>query len=68
MATMEKALCDKIIETPGVLLRSVKQTFELLMEDFRIYENDLRKLEIKTIDSWGEDAPKRNSFSTLVKH
>lgn len=67
MASMEKALCDKIIATPGVLLRSVKQTLELLIEDFRIDENNLQKLEIATISSWLEDAPKENSLITLVK-
>lgn len=67
MASMEKALCDKIIATSGVLLRSVKQTLELLIEDFRIDENYLRKLEIKTINSWLKDAPKENSLITLIK-
>ena len=67
MASMEKALCDKIIATSGVLLRSVKQTLELLIEDFRIDENFLRKLEITTISSWLKDAPKENSLITLVK-
>jgi predicted transcriptional regulator of viral defense system len=67
MASMEKALCDKIIATPGVLLRSVKQTLELLIEDFRIDKNYLRKLEITTISSWLKDAPKENSLITLTK-
>lgn len=67
MASREKALCDKIIATSGVLLRSVKQTLELLIEDFRIDENDLRKLEVTTINSWLKDAPKKNSMVTLVK-
>jgi predicted transcriptional regulator of viral defense system len=67
MASMEKALCDKIITTSGVLLRSVKQTLELLIEDFRIDENYLRKLEITTISSWLKDTPKENSLITLIK-
>ena len=67
MASMEKALCDKIIATPGVLLRSVKQTLELLIEDFRIDENFLRKLEIAIINNWVKDAPKKNSLINLIK-
>ena len=67
MASKEKALCDKIIATPGVLLRSVKQTLALLIEDFRIDENALRKLETATINSWLKNAPKENSLATLVK-
>ena len=67
MASAEKALCDKIIATPGVLLRSVKQTLALLIEDFRMDETALRKLETTTINSWLKDAPKGNSLATLVK-
>ena len=67
MASKEKALCDKIITTSGVLLRSVKQTLELLIEDFRIDETSLRTLETPTINSWLKDAPKQNSLATLVK-
>lgn len=67
IASREKALCDKIITTPGVLLRSVKQTLELLMEDFRVDEHSLRKFETKIISSWLKDAPKKNSLKILVK-
>lgn len=38
IATPEKALCDKIITTSGLLLRSNKQVMELLLEDLRIEE------------------------------
>ena len=59
MASGEKALCDKIITTSGILLRSVKQTLALLMEDFRIDKEQLRSLDATAIDNWLEDAPKR---------
>lgn len=67
MASMEKALCDKIIITSGVLLRSVKQTLALLMEDFRIDKEQLRSLDTTVISNWLEDAPKENSLRILVK-
>lgn len=67
MASGEKALCDKIITTSGILLRSVKQTLALLMEDFRIDKEQLRSLDATAIDNWLEDAPKENSLRTLVK-
>ena len=67
MASQEKALCDKIITTSGVLLRSVKQTMEILIEDFRINESSLRKLDVTAISNWLKDAPKENSLMTLVK-
>ena len=67
MASPEKALCDKIITTSGVLLRSVKQTSVLLIEDFRIDKQMLRNLDITAISSWLKDAPKENSLMMLVK-
>lgn len=67
MASQEKALCDKIITTSGVLLRSVKQTMEILIEDFRINKGSLRKLDVTAISNWLKDAPKQNSLMTLVK-
>ena len=51
MASGEKALCDKIITTSGILLRSVKQTLALLMEDFRIDKEQLRSLDATVIDT-----------------
>jgi len=67
MASPEKALCDKIVTTSGVLLRSVKQTLELLIEDFRIDKQMLRNLDTTIISSWLKDAPKENSLMILVK-
>ncbi len=67
MASQEKALCDKIITTSGVLLRSVKQTLELLTEDFRIDKEMLRSLDATAISGWLKDAPKENSLMILVK-
>ena len=67
MASPEKALCDKIITTSGVLLRSVNQTLQLLTEDFRIDKSMLRNLDATAITGWLKDAPKENSLVILVK-
>lgn len=67
MAGAEKAVCDKIVLTRGVILRSVKQTLEILVEDFRIDTARLKELDIKTISSWVKDAPKGKSLAMLVK-
>lgn len=67
MASPEKALCDKIISSTGILLRSVKQTAALLMEDFRIDKQVLRNLNGASINGWLKDAPKKNSLMILVK-
>lgn len=67
IAGAEKAVCDKIVLTKGVILRSVKQTLEILVEDFRIDTARLKELDIKKISSWVKDAPKQKSLDMLVK-
>jgi hypothetical protein len=67
IASPEKALCDKIIMTSGVLLRSSKQVREFVTDDLRIDENLLKKLDWKEIGLWTSDAPKKNSIDMLVK-
>jgi len=67
IASPEKALCDKIVATPGILLRSIKQVMDLLIEDLRIDEEQLRNLNTKEMNSWLTDAPKKNSLAMLVK-
>jgi len=67
IASREKAICDKIVMTSGVLLRSINQTRDFLLEDLRIEVEDLQKLSISTIQSWVEDAPKSSSIQMLVK-
>lgn len=67
IASPEKALCDKIILSPGVLLRSIAQTQDFLMEDMRITRQVLQALDVKAINSWITDAGKKNSLEMLVK-
>lgn len=67
VSSPEKALCDKIILTSGVLLRSITQTHDFLIDDMRMDEEVLRSLNIATIHSWIEDAPKQNSLKMLIK-
>jgi hypothetical protein len=38
-APPEKALCDKIVSTPGILLRSISRVTAYLLEDLRIEES-----------------------------
>ena len=66
IASPEKAVCDKIVLTAGVILRSISQTMDFLMEDLRIDEEQLQTLDASTIDTWVEDAPKRSSLQMLV--
>ena len=66
MASPEKAICDKIITTAGITLRSQSQTMAFLMDDLRIDEEALEHLNLNTISSWIKDAPKASSLQMLV--
>jgi hypothetical protein len=67
VATPEKALCDKIITTSGLSLRSPSQTLDFLLDDLRIDKEWLHKFNLKELHSWIEDAPKKQSLRMLVK-
>lgn len=67
MASPEKALCDKIVLTSGVLLKSMSQAESFLFDDMRLDEEELFNLDLFIIESWIEDAPKRTSLEVLVK-
>lgn len=67
IATKEKALCDKIILTSGIQLRSKSQVYEFLMEDLRIDQESLIQLNPSTIHSWLNDSPKKSSIEQLIK-
>lgn len=66
VASPEKALCDKIISTPQINLRSIKQTLQFLHEDLRIDLEMLQSLNGQLIENWLQLAPKRSSLSMLV--
>lgn len=67
MATAEKALLDKIITSPGVLLRSIASAKIYLTENVRIDENLLQTLDTKTMKYWIALAPKKESIENLIK-
>jgi hypothetical protein len=67
IASREKAVLDKVILTPRIHLRSIKQTKELLLEDLRLDVDELRSLDSIAMESWIEDAPKKNSLKMLVE-
>lgn len=67
IASPEKALCDKIIMTPRVLFRSLKEAQTYLINDLRIEPGQLRELDSAAIQSWLPEAPKKESLDFLVK-
>ena len=67
VATAEKALCDLVVTTSGILLRSIKQARALMLEDLRMDENILHNMDVEKIHSWLPKAPKKDSLNILVK-
>ena len=67
IASPEKALCDKIITTAGLALRSPAQTLRFLLDDLRIDTQSLLKMNLKELRSWIGAAPKKESLKMLVK-
>jgi predicted transcriptional regulator of viral defense system len=67
IASVEKAVCDKIIHTQGLVLRSVKQTALFLIDDMRIDKDALKKLNWEEMEQWIGEAPKKNSLKMLIK-
>ena len=66
IASPEKALCDKIVMTSGVNLRSRKQALAFLLEDLRLDSEKLQGLDLEIIKSWLPSCPKRNSIQFVI--
>jgi predicted transcriptional regulator of viral defense system len=67
IASPEKALCDKIVMTSGVFLRSTIQARQFLVDDLRIDVEALRRIDNGKMASWIEDSPKKTSIEMLIK-
>ena len=67
IASPEKALCDKVITTPGINLRSRQQALAFLVEDLRIEKDQLRELNLREIVKWLPVCPKRSSIKILIE-
>lgn len=66
VASPEKALCDKIITTSGLLIRSKKTAREFLLQNMRMDEEALKKLNTKGMTSWIKGSLKEESLSMVV--
>ena len=67
IASPEKSICDKIICTSGILLRSKKQVVSYLVEDLRIEKDSLRNMNTREMKKWLTDCPKRTSIQLLIE-
>lgn len=66
MASPEKALCDTIVATSGIVFRSRVQARDYVLENLRIDETRLRSLNATMMESWLKKAPKRSSLEMLL--
>ena len=67
IASPEKALCDKVITTAGINLRSRQQALAFLVEDLRIEKDQLSKLNTTEMTSCLPVCPKRKSIQLLIE-
>jgi len=67
IASPEKALCDKVITTAGINLRSKQQAMAFLVEDLRIDKDQLRELNLREMVKWLPVCPKRKSIQCTIE-
>jgi hypothetical protein len=67
IASPEKALFDKIVLTPNINLRSIKQTRAFILEDLRLDKDVLKSLDLELMELWVATAPKSDSLNMLIK-
>jgi len=67
MACQEKSLCDKIITTSNLQLRSKTQAMQYLIEELRINHQNLKQLDLSEMENWLTVCPKKNSIENLLK-
>lgn len=67
MASPEKALADKIVNSPGVILRSINNAQNYVFENLRMEQSDLKYFNTTEMHLWLSDAPKKESLEILIK-
>lgn len=67
VASAEKALCDKIITTAGMVLRSSVNAYNYLIDDLRMDQERLKAFDLDKMQNWLIDAPKKESLLMVIK-
>lgn len=67
IASALKAIFDRVIFTPYLRVRSVRQAIHLLVDDWRIDEDQLRKVDVDAGRDWLTDAPKAGSLQYIIE-
>ena len=63
----EKSICDKIITTPGILLRSTKQASQFLIDDLRIDVELLSQMNTQELESFVPVFSKKESIEKVIE-
>ena len=67
IATPEKALCDTIVNTVGLNLRSQKEALVYLEEDLRFDVDRLAEMDVALLEECAACGIKRNSINQIIK-
>ena len=67
IATPEKALCDTIVNTVGLNLRSQKDAMAYLEEDIRFDMDELKSLDVSILQECAVCGIKSNSIQQIIK-
>jgi hypothetical protein len=67
IASPEKCICDKVLTTSGVNLRSKKQAMAFLVEDLRMEKDRLRELNLRDMLTWLPVCPKEASIKNIIE-
>lgn len=67
IASPEKALCDKISSTPGLIFRSITGAAGYLIENIRMEEAGLKQFNTEMMLTWLDHAPKKESLLMVIK-
>lgn len=67
IATPEKALCDQIVYTPKLQLRSVKALETYLEDDIRLDMNEFYKMDASIFKQCVEVSKKKKTVSLIIK-
>ena len=67
IASPEKAICDKIVKTSGLILRSISSARNYLLDNLRMDEEALKELNVQMMNEWLPDAPKKESLNFAIR-
>ncbi len=67
IATPEKALCDLVANSSGVVLRYPKDAVLYLEEDIRMDLSDFRQMDYTILEAYAKVGKKADSIRTLLK-